>query len=84
MNVKVLYFAALRDALDCGEETVELPKSVATIGELRDYLAARGAQWAPLTGTKNVRMARNQRIVTADEPVSENDEIAFFPPVTGG
>ena len=84
MNVKVLYFAALRDALDCGDETVELPGNVTTIGELRDYLAARSSRWAPLTDTKNVRMARNQRIVPADEPVSGNDEIAFFPPVTGG
>lgn len=84
MTVKILYFAALRDALGCGDESLALPEGVATLGELRAHLAGRGEQWAPLTATKNVRMARNQRMVKADEPLSDGDEIAFFPPVTGG
>jgi molybdopterin synthase sulfur carrier subunit len=84
MTVNILYFAALRDALGCGDETLTLPKSVTTLGELRAYLAGRGEQWAPLAATKNVRMARNQRMVKADEPLTDGDEIAFFPPVTGG
>lgn len=84
MTVKILYFAALRDALDCGDETLALPEGVGTLGELRAHLAGRGEQWAPLAATKNVRMARNQRMVKADEPLSDGDEIAFFPPVTGG
>jgi molybdopterin synthase sulfur carrier subunit len=83
MTVKILYFAALRDALDCGEESVEM-NGAKTLGELRSQLAARGERWAPLAGTKNVRMARNQRMVKADEPLADGDEIAFFPPVTGG
>ena len=83
MSVKVLYFAALRDAVDCSEESVELD-GVGTIGELRARLAARGERWAPLAGSKNLRMARNQHMVPGDTAIADGDEIAFFPPVTGG
>lgn len=83
MTVKVLYFAALRDALECGEESIELD-GVKTLGELRSQLAARGERWAALATTKNLRMARNQRMAPADTAVADGDEIAFFPPVTGG
>ncbi|MBA4743126.1 MAG: molybdopterin converting factor subunit 1 [Azoarcus sp.] len=83
MSVKVLYFAALRDAVDCSEETVELD-GAKTLGELRARLAARGERWAPLAATRNVRMARNQHMAPGDTAVSDGDEIAFFPPVTGG
>lgn len=84
MSIKILYFAALRDALDCGDETLELPAGVSTLGALREHLVSRGERWAPLAATKNLRMARNQRMVQAGEPVADGDEIAFFPPVTGG
>lgn len=83
MTVKVLYFAALRDALDCGEERIELDDA-RTLGELRARLAARGERWAPLATTKNLRMARNQHMVPPETAVADGDEIAFFPPVTGG
>lgn len=83
MSVKVLYFASLRDALDCGEESVDL-NGAATLGELRAQLAARGERWAALASTKNLRMARNQRMAPADTAIADGDEIAFFPPVTGG
>jgi len=83
MSVKVLYFAALRDALDCGEESVEL-NGAATLGELRAQLAGRGERWTALATTRNLRMARNQRMAPADTAIADGDEIAFFPPVTGG
>jgi len=83
MSVKVLYFAALRDALDCGDETVELD-GARTLGELRDRLAARGGRWEALATTRNLRMARNQRMAPPDTAIADGDEIAFFPPVTGG
>ena len=83
MTVKVLYFAALRDALECGEESIELNGAM-TLGELRSQLAARGERWAALATTKNLRMAHNQRMAPADTAIADGDEIAFFPPVTGG
>jgi len=82
--VKVLYFASLREALGSGGEDLALPVGIATIGALRDYIAARGDAWVALTQTKNLRCAVNQRMVGFDAPVSDGDEVAFFPPVTGG
>ena len=52
--------------------------------KLRDLLAARGEPWAALVITKNLRAAVNQQMVGLDAPVREGDEVAFFPPVTGG
>lgn len=84
MTVKILYFASLKDALGCSGENLILPSGVSTVGELRTFLAGRGEQWSALDGGRNVRAARNQRMAGADEPVLPGDEIAFFPPVTGG
>jgi len=82
--VKVLYFASLREALGSAGEELALPAGVATLGALRDHLAARGGPWVALTQTKNLRCAVNQRMVGFDAAVSDDDEVAFFPPVTGG
>jgi sulfur-carrier protein len=82
--VKVLYFASLREALGSGGEDLALPAGIATVGALRDYLAARGGAWVALTQTKNLRCAVNQRMVGFDAAVNDGDEVAFFPPVTGG
>jgi molybdopterin synthase sulfur carrier subunit len=84
MAIKILYFAALRDALGCAEESISLPAGVATIGELRAYLAGRGEGWEALQHGRNIRAARNQRMAQPGEVVQPGDEIAFFPPVTGG
>lgn len=84
MTIKILYFAALRDALGCAEESMLLPAGVATIGELRTYLAGRGDSWNALQTGHNIRAARNQRMAQPGEAVQPGDEIAFFPPVTGG
>lgn len=84
MNVKVLFFASLREALGAATETIELPPTVADVGALRDFFAARGEPWSVLATTKNLRAAVNQRMVGLDAPIGAGDEIAFFPPVTGG
>jgi molybdopterin synthase sulfur carrier subunit len=84
MNVKVLYFASLREALGTSGETLGLPAGVATTGALRDHIAARGDPWDALTRARNLRCAVNQAMVGFDAPVQAGDEVAFFPPVTGG
>lgn len=84
MNVRVLYFASLRDAVGCAEESLPLPAGVATVGELRTFLSERGQTWQALSAGRNVRAARNQKMAGANDPVTPGDEIAFFPPVTGG
>ena len=82
MSVKVLYFASLKEALSMSGETVELPADVATVGALRDWLVAQGRE--ELASAKNLRCAVNQNMAGLDAAVKEGDEIAFFPPVTGG
>jgi molybdopterin synthase sulfur carrier subunit len=82
MSVKVLYFAGLREALGLAGETVDLPAGVVTVGGLRDWLVGAGRE--KLASAKNLRCAVNQELAGLDAPVAEGDEIAFFPPVTGG
>ncbi len=84
MNVKVLYFASLRDAVGCSEESFALPSGVSTVGELRAFLADRGDAWQALAEGRNVRAALNQRMAGPASLVGPGDEVAFFPPVTGG
>ena len=84
MKIKVLFFAGLREALGVGSESLALPAGIGTVGALRDNLAARGEAWSALATTKNLRVAVNQQMVGPDAPVKPGDEVAFFPPVTGG
>lgn len=84
MTVTVLYFAALKEALGASSESLALPAGVATVGDLRAHLAARGEAWAQLASFKNLRCAVNQDMVPLTAAVKEGDEVAFFPPVTGG
>ncbi|MDP2822219.1 MAG: molybdopterin converting factor subunit 1 [Sulfuritalea sp.] len=84
MKVKILFFAGLREALGTGSESLALPVDVGTVGALRDHLAARGEVWAAMATAKNLRAAVNQQMVGLDAPLQAGDEVAFFPPVTGG
>jgi molybdopterin synthase sulfur carrier subunit len=83
--VTILYFARLREALGTPSEELPLPEGVVDVGSLRASLATRGGAWAQeLAHSKAVRMAVNQDMASAETPVADGDEIAFFPPVTGG
>ncbi len=82
MSVQVLYFASLKEAFGMGSETLELPAGVNTIGGLRDWLASHGRD--KLASARNLRCAINQDMAGPDAAIRDGDEIAFFPPVTGG
>jgi sulfur-carrier protein len=83
--VTILYFARLREALGTGSEQLTLPESGANVASLRETLIGRGGAWArELAPSRNVRIAVNQDMASADTPVNDGDEVAFFPPVTGG
>lgn len=82
MSVHVLYFAGLREKLGTAGERIELPAGVASVGALRDWLVGQGRD--ALAGAKNLRCAVNQEMAGADAAVADGDEVAFFPPVTGG
>ncbi len=84
MTIKIHFFASLREALGVATLEMRLPDEINTLGMLRNHLAARGEPWAVLTRAKNLRAALNQQLVDFDEPVKAGDEVAFFPPVTGG
>jgi molybdopterin synthase sulfur carrier subunit len=84
-KLKILYFAGLREKLGKDAEELELPAGVATMAALRSHLRARGGAWAEaLADTKLLRMAVNQEMVQPSAAVKGGDEVAFFPPVTGG
>lgn len=85
MKVKVLYFASLREQLGRAGEELELPEDVATLGALRTYLMARGGAWgAALADGRRLRAAVNQDMAAPEARLRAGDEVAFFPPVTGG
>lgn len=83
-TIKVLYFAALREALGTPGETVELPDGCTTLAGVRTLIAGRGGDWDKLAQMKNLRAAINPRMVDPAATVADGDEVAFFPPVTGG
>jgi molybdopterin synthase sulfur carrier subunit len=85
VSVKILFFASLREQLGAAAEQLDLPPGVSTVGALRTHLMARGALWQAALGEKRaLRVAVNQDIAQAATPVKAGDEVAFFPPVTGG
>jgi molybdopterin synthase sulfur carrier subunit len=85
MAVKLLYFARLRDELGCAEESLVLPQGVNTVAALRSHLMARGGVWQQaLASNGALRVAVNQDIAQPATAVGPDDEVAFFPPVTGG
>jgi len=85
VTITVLYFARLKEALGRASERLSLPPSVDTVGALREHLRARGGAWeAELAAAKPVRVALNQEMAAPGARLNPGDEVAFFPPVTGG
>ncbi|MBI4206126.1 MAG: molybdopterin converting factor subunit 1 [Betaproteobacteria bacterium] len=83
--ITVLYFARLREALGTGSEQIALPQTVSDLDGLRELLAARGGPWSEeLAANGRIRAAVNQSMASGDTAIADGDEIAFFPPVTGG
>ncbi len=83
--MKVLYFAWFKDKVGTAEEDIPLPDGVADVASLMDWLRSRGGGHAEaLADPAIVRCAVNQEYVDGSHPVRDGDEIAFFPPVTGG
>ena len=83
--VTVLYFASLREAVGCAREQLPLPSSSATGSVLVEQLRARDGRWPEAFAPgKSWRVAVNQQMADLATPLKPGDEIAFFPPVTGG
>ena len=85
MKVKILYFASVREKLGREAEEIELPAGVATVAALRGHLRSRGGAYESAFAEKALlRAAVNQDMVQPAAAVKAGDEVAFFPPVTGG
>jgi molybdopterin synthase sulfur carrier subunit len=84
-TITLVYLARLREAFGTPGETVTLPADVATAGALQAWLARRGGAWAAeLASGRAVRVAVNHDMARADTRLRDGDEVALFPPVTGG
>lgn len=83
--MKILYFAWLREKTGVAEEEVMPPDDIRDVAGLLEWLKGRGAGHAEaLADLSLVRVAVNQEYAKLDKPVAPQDEIALFPPVTGG
>ena len=84
-NVKILYFAWLRERTGLGEENVDLPDTIATVGDLLQWLRARNDAFASaLEFPDIIRVALDQEHADHNEEIGPAKEIALFPPMTGG
>ena len=84
-KLQLLYFAGLREKLGRGSEEIELPAGVVDVAGLRGWLVARDGVWREaLAGRSGLRVAVNQDMAAEATPLKAGDEVAFFPPVTGG
>jgi molybdopterin synthase sulfur carrier subunit len=85
MQLKLVYFAWVRERIGRQEETAEVPAGVATVGDLVAWLKGRGEQYAYAFENEGVVRAAVDRVhVKPDAPLAGAREVAFFPPMTGG
>lgn len=83
--VTLLYFASLRERLGCSRELLALPTGNSTVSMLVDELRKRDGPWPEAFAPgRTWRVAVNQQMADLATPVKPGDEVAFFPPVTGG
>ncbi len=81
--INVVFFAALREQLACSELTVS-SENITTVADLKRQLASKSEQWQTLFGNTSLLSAINHEMVDDEQVIKSGDEVAFFPPVTGG
>jgi molybdopterin synthase sulfur carrier subunit len=82
MMIKVLFFAQTRELV--GVDQIEIDSSYETAEQLRLHLVEKGNKWALALEAGKLLVAINQTLSPLDSPIQSGDEVAFFPPVTGG
>ena len=83
--MKLKYFAWIAEIIDKREESIEIPSGIETIGQLIDYLSSIDEAYKKaFEKRKSIKFAVNQVLVNENELISKADEVAFFPPMTGG
>jgi molybdopterin synthase sulfur carrier subunit len=85
MKIKLLYFAWLRQEIGNNGEEIDLPADVTTVERLMTFLRGRGGGYAQAFAEDAVlRAGVNKKVVDTTQMLREGDEVAFFPPFTGG
>jgi molybdopterin synthase sulfur carrier subunit len=84
MTITVKFFSLIREAVETEQLTLELKDNLTTIETLKNELGLRGEAWKEALSHPNLIQAVNQRVVFQEEPINDGDEVAFFPPMTGG
>lgn len=80
----LVYFASIREQLGVDSEQFELPEDVTQVDQLLQVLLVRGDAWQRTLSATNLLVAVNQEMSALDAAIADGDEVAFFPPVTGG
>lgn len=82
--IKVLFFASLREQLGCEQLQLETADAGSTLSQLMSHLQQKGEQWHVALSQPSLLMAVNQEMARRTTSIKAGDEVAFFPPVTGG
>ena len=83
--MRIFYFAWVRDKIGIDSEEIDLPADIKTVGQFTEWLKGRGGAYADvIDASDTVKMAVNQEYAGPTHPISNKDEVALFPPVTGG
>ena len=84
MTVKVVFFASLREKLGVNSVDLQISDSSCVSSLISQLADQHSAEWLAILTAVNIRIAVNQNIISEDIGVTDGDEVAFFPPVTGG
>jgi len=84
MKLSVLFFASLREQLQTGNLIIDSDTTYSTVGALIDMLSTKGVAWQQALSVDNLVFAVNQTVVGIAYELQDGDEVAFYPPVTGG
>ena len=82
--MKVLFFASYREQLNCNELALPPEEQPANLSALRQQLSGKGDDWREIMEDSRTLVALNQTMTRYDAELKDGDEVAFFPPVTGG
>ena len=84
MTVKIVFFASLREKLGVNSVDLQISDSSSVSSLISQLADQHSAEWLAILTAVNIRIAVNQNIISEDISVVDGDEVAFFPPVTGG
>lgn len=84
MTVKIVFFASLREAVGVDSIDFELSTPCSLSALTTQLVDQHSPEWLEILTAENIRVAVNQEMVNEDVDVNDGDEVAFFPPVTGG